>query len=99
MNNIEMPLTVNIKSPRPSVVWRYGQQLLKVPLCDLLDCPTAKQSYKEAIGYAIKDSSDRFEQLRLDGRPVEVKPWPGNGSLDVQRLHHALLDYDHDCNP
>jgi hypothetical protein len=30
---------------------------------------------------------------------VEVKPWPGNDSLDVQRLHDALLDYDHDYNP
>eukprot|EP00978_Attheya_sp_CCMP212_P013889 scaffold34995_cov40-Attheya_sp.AAC.1 len=35
----------------------------------------------------------------LYGRPVEVKPWPVNGSLDVQRLHNSLLDYDHDYNP
>ena len=30
---------------------------------------------------------------------MEVKPWPGNDSLDVQRLHNALLDYDDDYNP
>ena len=35
----------------------------------------------------------------MDVRPVEVKPWPGNKSLDVQSLHDALLDYDHDYNP
>jgi hypothetical protein len=29
---------------------------------------------------------------------VEVKPWPGNDLLDVQRLHNDLLDYDHDYN-
>eukprot|EP00978_Attheya_sp_CCMP212_P025217 scaffold80767_cov35-Attheya_sp.AAC.1 len=43
--------------------------------------------------------SDRFERLRLDGRPVEVKPWPGNDSFEVRRLHNALLDYDQDYNP
>jgi hypothetical protein len=61
MSNIEMPLTVNIKTPLLTTAWRYGQQLLKVPLCELLDHPTAKQSYKEATGYAIQDISDRFE--------------------------------------
>jgi hypothetical protein len=30
---------------------------------------------------------------------VEVKPWPGNASLDVERLHDALLDYDDAYNP
>ena len=70
-----------------------------MPHCELLDRPTAKESYKEAIGYAVEDISDRFKRLRLDGRPVEVKPWPGNDSLDVQRLHNALLDYDDDYNP
>eukprot|EP00978_Attheya_sp_CCMP212_P035048 scaffold150431_cov65-Attheya_sp.AAC.2 len=91
MSNIEMPVTVNIKTPCPTVAWQYGQQLLKVPLCELLDHhPMAKQSYKEAIGYAIQDISDRS---------VEVKPWPENDSFEVQRLHNALLDYDHDYNP
>eukprot|EP00978_Attheya_sp_CCMP212_P007127 scaffold16581_cov63-Attheya_sp.AAC.2 len=73
MSNIEMPLTVSIETPRPTVAGRYGQQLLTVPLRELLDHPTAKQSHQEAIGYAIKDISDR--------------------------LHDALLDYDHDYNP
>ena len=30
---------------------------------------------------------------------MEVKLWPGNDSIDDQRLHDALLDYDHDYNP
>jgi hypothetical protein len=61
MSNIELTLmVVNIKT-HPTVSWHYGQQLLKVPLHDLLDYPTAKQSYKEAIGYAIQDISDRFD--------------------------------------
>jgi hypothetical protein len=67
-----------------------------VPLCELLDCPRAKQSYKEAVDYAIEDISDRFKQLCLDVRPMEVKPWPGNDLLDIQRLHNTLLDYDYD---
>jgi hypothetical protein len=61
MSNIKMPLTVHTTTPCPTVAWRYGPQLLKVPLCgELLDRPTAKQLYKEAICYTIKDISDRF---------------------------------------
>ena len=42
--------------------------------------------------------SDVFERFRMYVRPVELNPWPGNDSLDVKRLHDALLDYDHDYN-
>ena len=30
---------------------------------------------------------------------MEVNSWPDIDSLDVQRLHNALLDYDHEYNP
>ena len=98
ISNIEMTLTVK-NNTRPTVSQCYGQQLLKVTLCGILDCPMNKQPYKEAIGYAIIYIYDRFERLHLDGRPVEVKLQTGNESLDVQRLHNYLLYYDHDYNP
>ena len=60
---------VNIKKLL-KISWCYGQNCLKAPLREIIDCPTAKQSYNEAIGYAIQDISDRFEQLYLDGRLV-----------------------------
>jgi hypothetical protein len=49
MSNIEVPLTIKSTTTRPTVAWPYGPQLLlKVPLCaELLDHPTAKQSYKK----------------------------------------------------
>ena len=56
----------------------------------------AKQSYKEEIGYSIQYISDGFEWLRLEIRPVEVRPWSGNDSHDVKIMHNDILDYDHD---
>ena len=30
---------------------------------------------------------------------MEVNPWTGNGSIDVQSLHNVLLGYDNEYNP
>ena len=61
VSEMKIPLSVNTTTTSPTVDWRYGQHLLKVPLCELLDRPTAKESHKEAIGYAVEDISDRFK--------------------------------------
>ena len=95
MINIEMQPTVNIKT-RPTFPCCYGRKLLKVTLRELIDRPTAKQSYKESIFYAIKYIYYMFEWLCLYGKPLEVNPWPGNEFVGVKSLHDALLDYYHD---
>ena len=70
-----------------------------MPLQKMIGHHTTKQSYKEAIGCAVQDIYDRYEQPFLDVILVEVKQWPGNDSLDVQRLHDDLMDYDPEYNP
>ena len=51
---------------------------------------------REEIGYEIQYISYNFEKLLLGGRSAEEKPRTGNESLDVKRLHYALLDYDNE---
>ena len=56
--------------------------MLKVPLRELLDFTTAKQSYKEAIGYATNIFLTRLNDFFLEIIPKEVNSWPDIDSLD-----------------
>eukprot|EP00978_Attheya_sp_CCMP212_P003265 scaffold6745_cov38-Attheya_sp.AAC.2 len=97
MSNIEMPLTVNIKTPRPTVSWCYGQQLLKVPLCELLDHPTAKQTYKEVIGYATQDISDRLHDALSDYDHDYNPEYCKSTDLKKMKCLYNLLGDLHHC--
>ena len=55
---------------------------------------TARASFNAAMDYPMDLVKTRFASLKLDGRPVEVIPYPRDDSLKVWT--NALLDFDPD---
>ena len=72
----------------------YLKKMLKVPLEELQKRKTARVSYDDAINLCIEKVSERFGNLDIDGRKIDVRKWPSESDIEV--LTDAIEDYDPD---
>jgi hypothetical protein len=70
----------------------YLQKLLKVPLDELEARKTSKEAFSDAIQPCIDAVTERFSNLDIDGRNIEVRQWPKDE--DLKLLTEELLRYD-----
>ena len=72
-------------------------QTLEHQINELNSRNTAWASFDTAMEYPMDLVKTRFASLKLDGRPVEVFPYPRGNSLKA--LTDALLDFYPDFDP
>ena len=58
---------------------------------------TVWASFDASMKYPMNLVEERFKHLNMDGRPVEVIPYPGHNTLKV--LTDALIDFDPAFDP
>ena len=65
---------------------KYFKKLVRFSTSELKSHATARSSFAKAMEYPVKDLEERFAKVTLDGKPVEVHPWPRHEKVQ------AILD-------
>ena len=95
----------NVSNPELPGSGKYFRKLICVRrggtlehrINELKSRSTARALFDAAMDYPMDLVKTRFASLKLDGRPVEVIPYPRDDSLKV--LTDAVLDFDPDFDP
>ena len=74
------------------MIHNHTGQTLQRQINELKSRDTARVSFDAAMKYPMNLVEDRFKYLNMDGRPVEVIPYPVENTLKV--LTHAIVDFD-----
>ena len=76
------------------MIHNHTRQTLQRQINELKSRDTARVSFDSAMKYPITLVEDKFKCLKLDVRPVEVIPYPGDNTFKV--LTDALVEFDPD---
>ena len=67
---------------------------MKLQLSELLSQKSDRSLFDKAMQYTMDKASHMAGRLKLDGRQVNVRPWPQDSQ--IERFHAALRKYDID---
>ena len=84
---------------------KYLKNLVSIPtgrtlkewIVELKERKTARECFDGALDYPLKIVEERFKSLNIDGRQVEVKPYPKEAEVKV--LTDALRAFDPSYDP
>ena len=66
---------------------------MKLQLSELLSQKSAQSLFDKAMQYPMDKASHMAGRLKLDGRPVNVRPWPQDSQIEKSYVIKPLFPY------